>query len=436
MAWRMRFHPRPSPRPKRTHRLKFRRTTYAIACITAAAVGGSWMAGCGGRIHHESAWVEEREALDLGAVRLPGEFEPVESMMVAWPIGEPRLEPALGKMVTEASHHVRIVVVVQDVLEEVSAQQWLENAGANLEAITFFRIPFDTIWIRDYGPVATLTRSGAMHVVDLRYYDHRRLDDSVPQSFAGLRGVRYSRFPLRMEGGHLLSDGRGRCLTTDDVLARNKSLGYDRDRVGDFFRRYFGCRNTSFLPALAGEKTGHVDIFAYVTGPARAIVGSYSPYADADNAERLDRAAAILRRDGFRVTRIPMASSDGRKVFRSYTNAVVVNDAVFVPVFAKDRQYESDALSVFQREFPSRVIHPIEADALMARHGALHCTSTTIPFAPRRHKAPLVHDASRDRSHLTRLTGHQEHVPNPPGLQLNPLRFLSQTAPSTVKAGR
>jgi agmatine deiminase len=142
-------------------------------------------------------------------------------------------------------------------------------------------------------------------------------------------------------------------------------------------QRHLGCRDLIVLPRLAGEPTGHVDMYATVTGPGEAIVGRYDPEDDPDNAALLDEAAAILRRAHFVVRRVPMPSNlDGR--FRSYTNSLAVNGVVLVPSYDDDAVAERHTLSVFRAAYPGRRILSIDSRAIIELDGAVHCAIMSI----------------------------------------------------------
>jgi agmatine/peptidylarginine deiminase len=223
------------------------------------------------------------------------------------------------------------------------------------------------------------TRAGGLRVIDLPYHPDREGDDGYPERFASLENLPLSRPPLEMEGGHIQSDGAGNCIVTDDVIYMNAEYAYDEEDLRQILGAYLGCRALSFVPALVGEETGHVDVFAYVTGPRQVLVGAYALEDDLVNARRLNHTAGILRDAGWTVTRIRMPGNARRTVFRTHTNVVVTDHTVLVPVFRADRRFERGALRAFARAFPGRRVVPIRADDVMDLAGALHCTVIALP---------------------------------------------------------
>ena len=309
---------------------------------------------------------------------LPGEFEDVAELYVGWADSAWSLDDFFVKLVREAAEHVPVTVFVASEREANSVAAEIETDGLAQDRVTFLVTELDSIWIRDYGPLVVRTTEGGKRFIDARYYWGRWADDRLPTVFASSRGVPVSRPALDMEGGNFQSDGQGRCITTEYLVEQNAGRGYDEQEVRNILQLFYGCRQTVILPRMEGEGTGHVDMFATISGPAEVVVGTYDPADDEVNAERLDRAATMLTSEGFAVRRVPMPSNSGQSVFRSYTNGLAIDGAVLVPVYREDRRYEAQALEVFAAAYPGREIVPIESDEIIQWAGAIHCVTMTM----------------------------------------------------------
>jgi agmatine deiminase len=220
------------------------------------------------------------------------------------------------------------------------------------------------------------TYRGERVVVDWRYYGERVQDDVVPTRLAELWRMPVVRPPLSLEGGNLLTDGHGRCVVSEHLLSENPRMS--EDAVREVLRDYAGCRRTTIVPPLAEEPTGHADMLAIITGPRRVMVGRVQPGGDPVNAARLDLAASLLQQDGFLVRRIPMPdNADG--TIRSYTNALLTDDAVIVPIYTDDRSHEVAALAAFASAFPRKRVVTVDATNVIGMGGVTHCATMTIP---------------------------------------------------------
>jgi agmatine deiminase len=312
-----------------------------------------------------------------GSVVLPGEFEKASEVMLGWGNGAWQLEEFLVDLARAAAEESGVTVVVpgQGAASWVSAA--LAEGGVDMDAVELLVAQIDSVWMRDYGPLVVRGPGGQV-VIDPRYYWGRWADDFFPTALAWHRSLPVSRPPIEMEGGNLLSDGAGRCVTTEALIAQNSHLGYTAADVRKILRDYFGCEVTAIVPPLFGEGTGHVDMLVHITGPGEVMVGRYTTAQDSVNAARLDTAASRLSAAGFWVTRVPMPRNDNRTVWRTYTNSLAVNDSVLVPVYGEDRSRENEALSRFAQAYPGREIVPIDADEIIYWSGAVHCVAMSV----------------------------------------------------------
>ncbi len=324
-------------------------------------------------------WRDSESEAPPDVAGLPGEYEPVDRVLFGWHAGNWQYVDFFASYLRQVTPEAKVLIAVEDETERVMLSESLAAQRVDLSRIDFVIHELDSMWIRDYGPLLVRTRDGGFRVMDLPYHADRVNDDAFPARFALEEQLPIARPPLEMEGGHIQSDGAGRCVITDDVLRRNEVYEHTEEDVRRVLRTFFGCRQVTIVPAMFAEETGHVDVFAYVTGPARIIVGSYTPQQDLVNSRRLNRAARSLREAGFEVTRIPMPDNRHRRVFRTYTNVLVLNGKVLVPTFRQERSHERRALHAFAEAFPDRHVVGVAADGVMGLAGALHCTAMAIP---------------------------------------------------------
>lgn len=308
-------------------------------------------------------------------VVMPADFEPVDQLVIAW---DHDYEDFFVQLTAAAWRHADVVVAVDERAQDAERiADALADAGVPEHAVYLAALQTDSVWMRDYGPFVVRGERGQRIVVDARYFSGGA-DDQIPRMLRDALWVDLELVepPLDLEGGNLLSDGRGRCVTTRAMM-EDDSRGYSERRIRALLRDHLGCRQLVVLPYLDGEPTRHVDTFVMLTGPRRALVGSYDPDDDPVNAQITDRAATQLRRAGFTVRRIPMASSDGG-YYRTYTNSLPLNDIVLVPVYDEFREHERAALHILSEEFPDRQLVPIEASEIITLHGAIHCVTQTL----------------------------------------------------------
>lgn len=304
---------------------------------------------------------------------LPAEYEPVGEVLVAWD-SAPHLQTFFAEFVSLASAEAPVTVLLRD---DQSSERVLRVAtafGAETSRLRILEAGVDSLWVRDYGPLVVRTGE-TRQVVDTRYFGDLG-DDHAPNFMADEEwNLETVDLPLDMEGGNLLSDGAGLCLTTENIFYENAHR-HSTGAVRDHLRRALGCSELVVLAPMVGESTGHVDMFATLTGPGEAIVGEIVEDDD-ENARVLDENARRLEGVGLKVRRVPMPGhADG--VFRSYTNALAINDIVIVPVYPEDEVFEEMALQVFAEAYPERTVLPIIASEIIESSGAVHCIGMTV----------------------------------------------------------
>jgi agmatine/peptidylarginine deiminase len=224
-----------------------------------------------------------------------------------------------------------------------------------------------------------------VRIVDFSYhFSDRKIEDQMPLAFAATFGMKLAPERLTMEGGNLLSNGRGLCISSTTLIAQNKDRGYDLQAVGAVLQKEFRFKQWTYLPPLTGEPTGHVDMYVTLTSPNSAIVGACDPSDDPTNARQLDDVAKTLSEvqvEGapLKVTRIPMPSHvDGK--WRTYTNVIYANGVVLVPQYPDFcPELDQRALEVYRAALPEWKVVGIAASQLIEKRGSLHCLSRTVP---------------------------------------------------------
>ncbi len=300
-------------------------------------------------------------------------------LAVAWTEGASEHAAVFGPLLAWATREARAPLVL--LAPEVSPREvraHVRRNGGDPDHLEFLPTALDTFWIRDFGP-QVVGIGGSHALVDFPYDAERPDDDHVPELLAARFRLGTRTTAMDIEGGHLVVEG-GVCITNDDVVRRGKLLGWTKAEVAAELETLFGCRRVVYVPALEDEPTGHVDLYVAATGHGRVVVGRYTTEQDPTNARRLDRAARQLEQAGLQVTRLPMPDHEGRTLFRSYTNLVVLPSSALVPRYLDEPSHEEEAYAILRTELRDKTLHPVVADSLIALEGALHCVALTLPF--------------------------------------------------------
>ena len=328
------------------------------------------------------------------SVRLPGDFQRHEALLLAGGALARECPGVLAQIVTAVKDRLAVVAMVAGRQERRSVLAELAASGLPPDAVRLVEVPTETMWVRDYGPLFVNRADGHRVAVDTEYQiDQRREDNAVPAALARHFKTTVVAAPILLEGGNLLSNGRGVCLTTT-TINHNVVRGYDARTIAKLLLGHFGCRQTVVLEPLRGEMSGHVDVFACFTSPDTIVLGAYHRAVDPLNAAILDRNAERLARldtphGKLRVVRVPMPPNDDGK-FRTYTNGIFANGILLLPRYAGvDAAIDQRAVETFRRLLPDWELARIDADTLIRHDGALRCISAYVPpVGDARHATP------------------------------------------------
>lgn len=313
--------------------------------------------------------------------KLPGEFEPLDAVLLNWPWHYPsRWKPHSDFARAIADAGARVLLMSDERQDVQELYRYLATAGLSSEAVEILEAPVDDVWIRDYGPTFVKGPDGAAVIVANPYvpaeHPYRKGDNCAALAIGAALELPVYRLPLLIEGGNLVSDGRGLMITSTATLDRNPELS--RADVAAIFQHYFGSERTEFIEALPAEVTGHADMTLRFVDETTVVVASAPPghrwarYFD-DVASQI---AQIRRSSGepFTVHRLPIAVSKlYATAFWSYVNCLQVNGTTIVPIFGQPT--DDAALEFFRGLGRGNVVGINFSDFLV---GSAHCQSKEI----------------------------------------------------------
>jgi agmatine deiminase len=339
--------------------------------------------------------------------RMPAEWEPHEGTWLGWPHeltdwpGKFAPIPwAFAEIVRLLARVERVFLFVENPAAESRVRTILKKSHANLDNVTFFRVPTDRGWMRDSGPIGL--KNSAREVAYThwqfdgwaKYSNHKK--DAVAVTRANKKLKHRVWQPMHkgrrvtLEGGSIDVNGRGTLLTTEECLlstTQERNPTFTRADYAEIFRSYLGATQILWLRnGIAGDDThGHVDDFARFVNPNTIVIAAEENPTDA-NYNALRENLAILKSakdaDGktFRIETLPMPAPiyfDNQRLPASYANFYIANKLVIVPTFndANDRI----ALNTLAALFPGREVVGIACRDLVLGLGTIHCMTQQQP---------------------------------------------------------
>jgi agmatine/peptidylarginine deiminase len=317
---------------------------------------------------------------------LPGDFEKHSAILLGCDELLPHHPQCLFELMSALMDRIPVMALVDSEVQREDLLTLLSDWGLPAHLLHCISVPVNGMWVRHYGPSFVRTRKQGITILDADYVEaDRPVDNRLPTELAALLNVPVMKVPLTFEGGNLISNGQGLCVTTKLLVTQNNHRGYDEEAVRAVLRQYYGFGQWVILDALLAEPTGHVDMFATFVSPNVIAVGEYDRSVDPANADVLDanarKLACVQTRWGpLQVVRVPMPSNEGN-VWRTFTNVIYANDIMLVPHYAHvDEKLFEQAAKTYASLLNGWNIVGIDASTIIVKRGALRCVSLKIPW--------------------------------------------------------
>lgn len=334
--------------------------------------------------------------------RLPAEWEPVDTVLVALPHENTdwayMLEEVLrtyGNIIKALADHAKVIVT-----GPVAPDSKYYPEGTRTDRITFIEMPTNDTWTRDYGPI-TIAEGNACSHIDYQFNGWGLKFAANLDNLATLRlctkGIlpypRINRLGFELEGGSIESDGNGFILTTAScLLSPNRNGDLTREEIEAELKRDFGAHTIAWLynGELEGDDTdGHIDTLARILPPGDTIIytGCSDP-ADShfESLQAMKEELAALRRSNgmpFNLIELPLPDAihdpdDGTRLPATYANFLLLNGVVIMPTYNQPLKDRHAAMAI-QAALPDYEIVTVDCRALIRQHGSLHCATMQIP---------------------------------------------------------
>ena len=315
--------------------------------------------------------------------RLRGDWERPDMVALAYSTAWPE---ALVTIVEYLRTKTQLLLIVPQGEDVRSVSMWLNGQDRAGGVVSIAALDVDTGWVRDYGPLQTRDASGRIIWLDADY-SFRPGDDAAPHKLAERFHVPIEIVPEALEGGALISNGRGLCVSTVESFAQNGISPEETDAIEPFLEQ-IGCQTLVLVPALSLDPTKHADMFAQFLSADTLAIASFDPATAPSDAARMDQAAALIARAAksqhlaLHVARIPHPDPVG-DIYYSYLNGLHVGNAFLVPQYNNATQEEETrAYLALSEVAPGLDLLPVPADEMITLSGAVHCVTLGLAFTP------------------------------------------------------
>ncbi|MBN2017360.1 MAG: agmatine deiminase family protein [Candidatus Cloacimonetes bacterium] len=296
-------------------------------------------------------------------VRQPSEFEPMQGVLVRYPLG---ISTAI---VAEMAEDVIVYCVVSS-YNQTSAYNAFNNAGVNMDNVEFIITSTDTYWIRDYGPWFIFNGNNEAGITDFDYNRPRPNDDAVPSVCSTYFGINYYLMNLIATGGNYMTDGHGISVSTDLVWEENPSLSHAE--INTLVEDYLGIETYHVVPDVNGEYIKHVDCWGKYLSPTQILIREvptyHSQYDEIEAAVDYFESQPSCYGTNYEVPRVNTPNN------QPYTNSLILNNKVLVPITGS--AYDSQAIASYEAAMPGYEV--LGFTGSWQSTDALHCRTMGV----------------------------------------------------------
>lgn len=309
-----------------------------------------------------------------GEVRFPGEYEPMQAVMIVYPLGIP------VELVREMAEDCKVITIVESYYQS-SAQSEFQSASVNMDNIEYLNAPTNSYWVRDFGPWYIFDgREPA--IVDNVYNRPRPYDDDIPSHFAEYWDIQMFGMKVVHTGGNMMQDGRGNGVSDDIVITESASqAGVSEEQVYERMKAYLGIDPYHVTIDPQGDYIAHVDCWGKYLAPDKIMLArvpeSNPRYPYYEEVAEYFATTNCCWGYPYKVYRVDIP---GGSVISPYTNSLILNKKVLVPM-GSNSTYNEAALNLYREAMPGYEVIGITNNSYWdgwLNTDALHCRTRGV----------------------------------------------------------
>ncbi|MBK7148183.1 MAG: agmatine deiminase family protein [Bacteroidetes bacterium] len=327
-------------------------------------------------------------------VRTAAEWEEMQGYLITW-TSYPSM---LREIVRYGKQECRMYIVTNNASSVISD---LQNNGMDTTNITFLNLPYNSVWMRDYGQNSVYYNDvDSLAFVDWIYNRlTRKKDDTIPAGVARHLGLTLytttdAPYNLVNTGGNWMTDGLGTAFASklifdDNVMSAGFGTNHNEAEIDSIIKKFMGIDRYIKMEKLPYDGIHHIDMHMKLLDEETLLVGEY-PAGIADGPQIEANIQYVL--SGFqtsfgtpyRIIRIPMPDDNGQWPsgngdYLTYTNASFINKTIIVPTY--NIPEDSTALRIWRESCPGYKVVGINSTSSIPASGALHCITHEIGAA-------------------------------------------------------
>lgn len=316
----------------------------------------------------------EETAPPAGEVRFPAEYEPMQAVMIVYPLGIP------VELVREMAEDCKVIVVV-DTYKQEAARNAFVSADVNMDNIEYLNAPTNSYWIRDFGPWYIFDGKEPA-IVDNKYNRPRPNDDELPGHFAEYWNIPMYGMNVVHTGGNMMQDGFGVGVSDDIVITESASqAGVTEAQVYEKMKSYLGIDPYHVTIDPQGDYIAHVDCWGKFLAPDKIMLARV-PKSNPRYQYYEEVADYFMNTNcswgyPYKVYRVDIP---GGNIVSPYTNSLILNNKVLVPM-GQYSTFNEAALELYREAMPGYEVIGVENKSAWdgwLNTDALHCRTRGV----------------------------------------------------------
>jgi agmatine deiminase len=278
-----------------------------------------------------------------GQIRNVAEYDPMQGVLVRYPFGVP------VSVMKEIAEDVTLVVICEDAGEKNEVTNTFNNYGVNINNVEFLYAKTNSWWVRDYGPWFIFDGNNEPGIVDFPYNRPRPYDNDIPASVAEYLEINLFGMNILHTGGNYMTDGLGISSSTDLILEENPAM--TEEEVNAKHREYLAIDDYFVLIDPLDDYIKHIDCWGKFLTPNKVILGQVPEsdyrYDDFEEVAEFFSNTTSAYGTPYEVYRV---YTPGGNDVNPYTNSLIVNNKVFVPLSGSE--WDDEAILKYEEALP------------------------------------------------------------------------------------
>jgi len=269
------------------------------------------------------------------------EFDQMYGVLVRYPLGIPI------ELIRQMSLDAKVVTIVANTSTKNQAMTAYTNANVVMANCDFIIAPTDSYWTRDYGPWFSLSTNGATNVIDFHYNRPRPNDNAFIPYYGTYDTLSVYNMNIYQTGGNYMSDGISIGSSTQIAYTENSN---NQTLVNQVMADYLGVNTYHVVQDPTGEYIDHIDCWGKMLSPdtilIRAVPTSHPRYTQIEQIATFYGNQMSAWGRPYKIVRVNTPNN------QPYTNSLILNNKVFVPIMSASGANDLAALQVYQNAMP------------------------------------------------------------------------------------